>query len=173
MFLAVGSTYVEFVQRAFLNKQKGTPQLIFLLANNYFLVNIGRFKITQLAINRRPLDYAIETCLLFLYICFETVARGTETQARRRYTVKALRRVQETGARIGAEFTKLLACSAINTSFLTLMLLYFALMAWNFKISFTYLTLPVNLAVSDNIRQTRSSSALFSGRKVDHLAIEN
>lgn len=126
-----------------MSRQKSVAQSIFYLANNYFLVNLGRFKITQLASNKRPFDYAIEVCLLACYVCIEFVGRSNETQVRRMYTIKSLRRTQEVTPRLSYDFKRLLTSSLINGVFLVAILGYFAAICLSFRISYIYFTLPV------------------------------
>jgi len=127
-----------------LSRQKGVAQTAFFLANNYFLVNLGRFKITQLASNKRPFDYAIEVCLLACFVCIELVGRSNEAHVRRMYTIKSLRRTQEVIPRLAHDFGRLLTSTFINGLFLATILTYFAAISISFGISYIYFALPVS-----------------------------
>ena len=143
LFLSLSATYIEYIRRHFLTKQKGIAQMIFLLTNNYVLINIGRFRITKMTSNKRQLDYAIEFCLLCLYVCLELVVKNNDAYSKRLFSIKTLRKIQINRIKINEDFRKLTGSTFANLMISFFLLVYFGLVAKSFKLSLIHLALPV------------------------------
>lgn len=143
LFLTLFATYIEYIQRHFINRQKAMAQSIFLLINNYFLINIGRFRLTNMTTNKRLLDYALEICLVCVYICLEIVMKSNESYPKKLYNVRALRKIQANKVKITQDFIKLSKSTLLSLLITSAMLMYFFFVARSFKISLIHLSLPV------------------------------
>ena len=113
------------------------------LVNNYVLLNIGRFRLTDFSNERRQFDYGLEICLISLYVCFEIVAKSNEMHARRLFNIKSIKRMNSQKDKLEVDFNKILVSTSINLALLCGTLGYFWFISNAFKVSVVHLSLPV------------------------------
>ena len=137
-------TYFEFLQRRYLKKGRPSSKIIFTIVNSYFLINVGRFKLSLLFYKRNMLDLGIELSLLYFYVCLELVSRLNQSYPKKLHNVKNMLKITQNRRKILADFRKLFASTCYNLIIASVIVVYFFLISQSFKISFVNLSLPVN-----------------------------
>jgi len=143
MILLIVYSFFEMVKKAFLRKWKCSSKTIFLVVNNYFLINIGRFKVSLIFYKRNLLDFGIEIALLYIYIAIELICKVAQAYPKKLHNIKNVLKINQSRAKVIGEFNRLMSATFCILGLSGLIVAQFYLIHKKFNISFVNIALPV------------------------------
>jgi hypothetical protein len=121
-----------------------------MVVNNYFLINIGRFKVSTIFYKRNVLDFGIEVALLYLYIAVELICKVAQAYPKKLHNIKNVLKINQSRNKVIGEFDRLLSAIFSILGLAGIIVAQFYFIHKKFKISFVNISLPVGLVVPDS-----------------------